>query len=239
MKRKANESQQAANGAVRVKAEQPVHVKLYTDTDTKVRERARRKGVAAAQIVCDIVDEHFRQQALLPDDERRSEEFTAEVQFMREAVSKLGEDLHAGVTLMEAKLTGQMAEQRVLFEAERNALKAQFGLLQVILQSLFTTEQICTQYLADPHIRGRLAHTTAEEVFNEAKLFDEGCSEVTNAVLNAIRAYTEQGTKRVVGNMLGRFAPPEDTAEPPGDSAAPVIIPPRAATTQTDTEAVL
>ena len=239
MKRKANESQPAATGAARVKAEQPVHVKLYTDTDAKVRARARHKGVAATQIVCDIVDQHFHQQALLPDEERRVAEFAAEVQIMREAVSKLGEDLHARVTQMEAKLSEQVAEQRVLFEANRRALKAHFGLLQVILQSLFTTEQICTQYLADPHIRGRLAHTTAEEVFHEAKLFDEGCSEMTRAVLNATRAYTEQGTKRVVGNMLGRFASPENGAEPPEDSAAPVVLPPRAATAQTDTEAVL
>ena len=83
MKRKANESQQAATGAVRVKAEQPVHVKLYTDTDTKVRERARHKGVAAAQIVCDIVDQHLHPQALVPDEERRAEEFAAEAHVMR------------------------------------------------------------------------------------------------------------------------------------------------------------
>lgn len=239
MKRKANESQQAANGTVRVKAEQPVHVKFYTDTDEKVRERARHKGVAAAQIVCDIVDQHFHQQALLPDDERRSEEFAAEVQIMREAVSKLGEDLHARVTQMEAKLTEEIAEQRVLFEADRHALKAQFGLLQVILQSLFTTEQICTQYLADPHIRGRLAHTTAEEVFNEAKLFDEGCSEVTRAVLNAIRTYTEQGTKRVVGNMLGRFAPVGKSSETIDSTSLSVALTQASTTPQTDAEAVL
>ena len=239
MKRKANESQQAANGHVRVKAEQPVHVKLYTDTDTKVRERARHKGVAAAQIVCDIVDQHFHQQALLPDEERRAEEFAAEAQIMREAVSKLGEDLHARVTQMEAKLTGQIAEQRVLFETDRHALKAQFGLLQVILQSLFTTEQICTQYLADPHLRGRLAHATAEDIFAEARLFDEGCSEVTRAVMDAIRAYTEQGTKRVVGNMLGRFAPVEKGSELTDSIAAPVALTQPPATVQTDTEAVL
>lgn len=239
MKRKANESQQAATGTARVKADQPVHVKLYADTDTKVRERARHKGVVAAQIVCDIVDEHFRQQALLPDDERRAAEFAAEVQIMREAVSKLGEDLHARVTQMEARLTEQIAEQRVLFEADRHALNAHFGLLQVILQSLFTTEQLCTQYLADPYIRERLAHTTAEDVFAQAKLFDEGCSEATNAILSAVRAYTEQGTKRVVGNMLGRFVPPEKNSEPIGSTSEIGALTQPPMSTQTDTEAVL
>jgi len=239
MKRKASESRQAPTDAERKKAEQPVHVKLYTDTDTKVRERARHKGVAAAQIVCDIVDEHFHQQALLPDEERRSEEFAAEVQIMREAVSKLGEDLHARGTRMEAKLSEELARALALSESNRRTLDAHFGLLQVILQSLFTTEQICTQYLADPYIRERLAHTAAEEIFASAKLFDEGCSEVTSAVLNAIRAYTEQGTKRVVGNMLGRFAPPGNGVEPPEASAAPVVLTRSTATAQTDTEAVL
>ncbi len=239
MKHPVNESQLAAAGAARVKAGQPVHVKLYTDSDTKVRERARHKGVTAAQIVCDIVDLHFHRQALLPDDERREVEFAAEVQIMRDAVSKLGEDLHARVTRMEAKLTEQMAEQRILFEAERHALKSHFGLLQVILQSLFTTEQICTQYLADPYIRGRLAHATDEEVFAEAKLFDEGCTEVTRAVLTAIRAYTEQGTKRVVGNMLGRFAAPEKGSETIASPPLPVALTQAPATPQADTEAVL
>ena len=207
MTRRSGTAKEPIDNETRTKAESPLSVRLYQPNDSKVRKRAQREGVSMAQVVSDIVDEYYAGQSLLPNYAERQEALTLELQTMREEVSRLREELHT---------------QRLFMESYGTALNAQYALLQVLLQSISTTQKLCTHYVVDPHIK-LLKTVDPSQIIAALQHPNSDWNEMTNFALQGIRQLAQVETTRLVNRVLGRGETPESEVQQSPPTAPPPL----------------
>ena len=186
MKRKLTCAKEDPKEIQKVKAETPFSVRLYAGSDGKVRSRAGREGVSVAQVICDVVDEYYRRQELLPDDLERLEERVAELRRLQKTIEQVSDELNTQRVLFKTQLA-QIGEQ---LNAQTSNLhigkllgNAQYKLLGLIFEQQLMSRQLLLQYLVDPHLKDLGADVDIHQILARTHSPNEHFSDGTKAVL--------------------------------------------------------
>lgn len=222
MKRKLTRAKEDAEKMQKVKAEIPFSVRLYEESDGKVRSRAGREGVSVAQVICDVVDEYYHQQELLPDDSERREEWVAELRRLQQTIGELTDEINTQRLLLQSQF-GATSEQ---LHAQTSALhigkllgNAQYKLLGLIFESQLMTQQLLLQYLVDPHLKGLGAGADIHQILASTHSPNEHLSDGTKAVLRVAGFAAQQERIRTCCALLNESVAPQMESQAPASTA--------------------
>lgn len=216
VRRKIFHPKEDAATTQKVKAETPFSVRLYAESDGKVRHRAEREGVSVAQVISDVVDEYYRQAELLPDDSERREEGIAELRRLQQTVDKLCDELHAQRLLIESQLV--QINDRLHLQAHSlhvNDLlgNAQYKLLGLIFERQIMVRQMLLQYLVDPHLKGPGAEADIHQILERTHSPDNHYCIGTKAFSQVADCAAQQERIRICLELLNEGVAPEKDSQ--------------------------
>ncbi len=236
MKRKPVMDSVEETGGTRVKAEEAIRVRLYEDTDAKVKRRAQRKGVPPAQILNDIVEEYYRTEDLLPSNSERKEETVAEFHKLGQTVQQLSDGLHSQRLLVESyhvAINDELGSQSSTLYVSKLLNNAQYKLLGLILELQLLTQQLLVQYVVDPHLKGLGAQTDIHHLLASAHAPNNHLSDRTKAVLRVAGTAAQQERIKTCRALLEGSVTAEkglQTSYVTAESRAPIAQSPDLAT---------
>ncbi|MCP9495175.1 MAG: hypothetical protein MSG64_12075 [Pyrinomonadaceae bacterium MAG19_C2-C3] len=195
---------------VRTKSDSTYNVKLFRDTDSKLKKISTGKGVSSNSIICQIVENYFEKEERLPNDLQRQEEIVERLATLLRAHQESTSEQLANMQkqLVElrsnktndanansekrddiSQLHSELAQVNKELKSTQNIVTVTGNLLVEVAVRAYAAEHILLHDLTDPHIQEIADSVTIKELIDATENPDKYLTKATSEVRNHLHVF--------------------------------------------------